>query len=138
MDYPRIFFYTDNTNKIIDQEKTDKFFKKTNEFFNNINNDKFIYDDSINEVVAETIELYKYAFNLGYNQYKKELEVTEEAEELPKSVNPIAGVKPKMFNQNDINMMKSFKELGYSNCEIAKKYKCNEKTIRNYLKEYKK
>lgn len=54
----------------------------------------------------------------------------------PKEFKPIQGVKPKMFNEEE---QEQIKKLFYidkmSKNKIAKIMKCNEKTIRNYLKD---
>lgn len=43
--------------------------------------------------------------------------------------------KKKIFNDKDIKKIKELKKRGISNRQIAKIFKCDEKTIRNYLKQ---
>ncbi len=45
------------------------------------------------------------------------------------------GHRKKMFNNKDIEEIRKLKEENTSNRQIAKILKCDEKTIRNYLRE---
>ena len=54
-----------------------------------------------------------------------------------KSFKKMQGIKKKKFNDNEIQKIIEMSKSGKSNRKIAKEFHCCEKTIRNYLKEYK-
>lgn len=114
-----IVFFKDEEKLIIDEENTNKYFKKTNELFQSIDPG---YKDLVSEVIEEISTLYKLALE-------------DKGTSKPKSVTPIAGIKPKMFNDLQVEEMKELRNKGLSYRKIARIMGSSEKTIRNYLKE---
>lgn len=123
----QLVFYKDDERKIIDEDKTNKYLKSTNELFNHLVSNDPSYGDLVKDVIVEIVGVY----NLAINDYKN---YTDNSNNIPKSVSPIIGVRPKMFNENDVKQMKELKEKGLSHYKIAAQFGCSEKTIRNYLK----
>ena len=117
----RIVFLKNKNEEIIDEEKTNIYFKNLNQVFANENNDKLV-NIAINEIIELCDEV----------SYQSSFETSDFGKVSPKSA--INGVKPKKFNNGDVEEMLILKNKGYSNVKIAKKFKCSEKTIRNYLK----
>lgn len=135
----KILFYKDIDNKIIDEKKTDKLLKYINELLSRTKiTDPEYYKTHYYVIANEIKELFEYGYNLGLEnkdkEEKKVVESTDKGVSLPMVA--IAGVRPKMFNKTQIEQIKALKDEGLSNYMIAAKFKCSEKTIRNYLKEY--
>ncbi len=89
-----------------------------------INNTK----NQLNKILEDKVHTYKNEnnTNIYYIESHKE----------PKEFTFIQGVKPKMFNkEQEEQIKKMFYVNKMSKNKIAKVMKCNEKTIRNYLKD---
>lgn len=125
----KIVFYKDQEKTIINQEKTDNYLKSINELLKYLETKDDLPNMKIlDNVINEISNIYLIA-------QKDYVEYTEKGTDSPKSASIISGVKPRMFNQYEVNQIKQYKEMGLSNYKIARKFDCSEKTIRNYLKE---
>lgn len=108
---------------------TDKYFKHINNLFNQ---NRILSESEKMDIVNEICTLSEY-----YCSYINHL-ISNTCSENAKALRDkkvMNGKKPKMFNDNDVREMIKLKNQGFSNVQIAKKFKCSEKTVRNYLKK---
>ncbi len=97
----------------------------------------YLYDPNLKSWVYKdkTEEIYTIKDFLEY--FSAEIE-RKSAENKIKSAPQKAlqrGHRKKMFNNKDIEKIRKLKEENTSNRQIAKILKCDEKTVRNYLRE---